>query len=596
MTKGLVFIFFLIIYTTALSSQAEATSRYTTIIHPIRSRQLWHDKRIEILKRHIAFTEKKNLPITLLLQYDVFKDQEVTRVLQSLKQPNELGLFLEVSEDLATDSFVPYLMGVGDWARPDKVFFSGYEVSERKRMIDRLIRSFKTTFGYMPKSVGAWYIDPVTLTYLEEKYGVAAALMVADQYSTDTYHLWGQYFGFPYFPSRNNTLMPAQTTVNKLTTVISQWALRDPYLSYGVGAWSSTYSLQANDYQGHHQLDTEYFKNLFSLYASANDQKLSQVTVGLEVGQEPEYLPELERQVDFINTEKQQGNIAVVTMGEFADLFREKYQRLSPTATFLQKNDTGQQTFWYMSPWYRVNLILEDGKLFIRDLRVYDENIKERDYFIADSRKVLFRTVTGEIDDLVLKNRKLLLENVHGLWKAEKADTSTLFVLTARGNIPIYFSEKDFSIPDIDFRWRAELQQYWQYYLANFSASILSGLNSLGEVMPSLFYSTIEGSFIVGIPSNHETLLGFQTKPLFFRRFHFPFQILAHFKKFPKLAVKKLVFYDRTIEAKQTQVRYKKSFLIPREDQTLSDLETWEKKDRRRIFENSEYSLWVNER
>jgi len=165
--------------TFALESQS-----FITIVNLVRGRPMWSE--LFLLKKHAKSSHDRSLPVTWLIQYNVLDDEDVIDLLKTYEEKgDEIGVFLEVSEDLATDSKTPYILGSGDWARADKVFFSGYEIDERKRMIDRFMEKFEEIFGYYPKSVGAWYIDAVTLEYVVEKFDVIAAIDCADQYATD---------------------------------------------------------------------------------------------------------------------------------------------------------------------------------------------------------------------------------------------------------------------------------------------------------------------------------------------------------------------------------------------------------------------------
>ncbi len=353
---------------------------FVTIVNPVRNRVLWQG--ISFLEEHVRLLENLKLPSTWLLQYDTLGALEITTPLKERSQ-DEIGVFLEVSENLATDSEVPYLVGKGEWFRADKVFFSGYEREERQRMADRLFAEFKKIFGFYPKSVGAWYIDAFTLNYLVEKYHVTAVVDCADQYSTDNYQIWGKPWGVPFYPSKFNTLVPAQSRENKLPVVKVQWGLRDPKLGFGRQVSDSTYSLQANDYQGHHELKTDFFEKLLDTYLKTDNQ-FSQATVGLEVGQEGAFLPEFGRELQVVAEKRDKEGIKILTLSQFADWYREKFPGLSPSH-FIGNNDD----YWYSSPMVRIG----------KDSRFYDDEFVEKDLVAADKRQVLYR-IAGDTESL----------------------------------------------------------------------------------------------------------------------------------------------------------------------------------------------------
>jgi lysyl-tRNA synthetase class 2 len=82
------------------------------------------------------------------------------------------------------------------WHRANVLFLSGYELRERKVLIDKLFKEYKDKFGKYPLSVGAWWIDAYSLNYMKSKYDIKAILVCADQFSTDGYQIWGQNISF----------------------------------------------------------------------------------------------------------------------------------------------------------------------------------------------------------------------------------------------------------------------------------------------------------------------------------------------------------------------------------------------------------------
>ncbi|MBI2010586.1 MAG: DUF3863 domain-containing protein [Candidatus Chisholmbacteria bacterium] len=338
-------------------ASAGSTEKVVTIVNPIRGRNLWYENDIKtITSQYLAITNR-GLVATWLLQYDAVQDPEIVAVVKSISKDHEIGLFLEISEKLAADSGVPYKLASGDWARPDKVYLSGYRVHERKKLIDTAIATFTQTFGYPPQSAGAWHVDPTSLTYLADKYHLKATIGVADQFDTDANRQWGQYWGYPYYPSRYNALKPAKSLAEKLDIVKIQWALRDPLLGYGPSPYYSNFSLQANDYVSEHGLDTAYFSHVLDEYLTAQSP-LTQATMGLEVGQEGlRFAPEFSNQLEVIENLQQRG-VAVITMSQFADRYRQAFPQLSPNVTIIGTHHAGSRepelkgskVTWFMSP------------------------------------------------------------------------------------------------------------------------------------------------------------------------------------------------------------------------------------------------------
>lgn len=340
----------------------EDKNKYATIVNPIRSRNLWVSDDLDLLEGQYEPIRREGVRATWLLQYDVFLDEELLGEIRDFDDNQEMGLFLEISPELARVARVNY-KPQRPWYKPDVVFLSGYSRSERRKLIDEIFDRFEEEFGFWPKAVGAWWIDSWSVNYMEKKYGVKIVLIVADQKTTDNYGVWGQWWGSPYRASEHNILIPGEGV-----TVI-QWALRDPELATGEGPKFSNYSLQANDYL-ERGLTTDYFVSLAKKYLETTGQ----ITVGLEVGMEgASNLEEYGRQVEWVTK-----NTETVTMSEFANKFEG-----------VEEVKVGD---WKMNKTARTN---EKTGEEIR----YEPEIAFGDYFVADDNDFLDRK-------LPLKNEK----------------------------------------------------------------------------------------------------------------------------------------------------------------------------------------------
>ena len=348
--------------------------RYLTLVNPVRGRELWSDKSVSPLINQYSLVSKYSYPATWLLQYDALTDPEVLSEIRGFSPNQEFGLLLEISPDLAKDARVIYPAFTA-WANPRAVFLSGYSQSERKKLLDTLFGQFKKTFGYYPKSVGAWWIDSYSLNYLSKKYGVVSAMIVSDQKTTDNYGVWGQWWGTPYYPSQANVLTPAGSKKSQMDLVVIQWAQRDLTLAYGEGPAYSNYSMQANDYTSLGK-NTDYFDALVRNYLDCGNE-IGQVTVGLETGIEgASYLTEYENQLNTLS--KIQG-LMFVTMSDFAQSYMNYYSQ-NPEVVRLSDGDSE----WLLTPQKRMNEKLGD-EVF------YNSQVAFSDYFVPDTSNFLDR-------------------------------------------------------------------------------------------------------------------------------------------------------------------------------------------------------------
>lgn len=363
--KNIVCLMMMVFFVSVGTKSTLAMEKYATIVNPVRSRELWKDKSLKPIDEQYEIISNNGLKATWLLQDDVLDDKELVDKIKNFDNKQELGIFLEISKNLALKSRV-YFDEQRPWYDPGVIFLSAYEREDRVKLIDKMMADFKKSFGYWPKSVSAWWIDSYSLNYLENKYGIKSAMIVTDQKTTDNYGVWGQWWGYPYFPSKNNILAPGDSKV-----LVIQWALRDPEKAFlGSGPKVSNYSMQANDYvsQG---LDTKYFEKLAEIYFDPRN-KLGQITVGLETGIESvDFIDEYRRQIEWIKNEE----IKSTTMSEIADKYKEIYV-VNPTEIWIDE--------WKLTPKYR-----ENKKL--RERIDYKDNLVFADYYKKDENGFLNR-------------------------------------------------------------------------------------------------------------------------------------------------------------------------------------------------------------
>lgn len=352
-------------------------NRIVTLVNPVRSRNLWIDKSLKPIEDQYKIIEKNNLEGTWLVQYDVLKDEELKKRIKNFDKNQEIGLFLEISPLLAKEARVVYPVNVV-WSNPKVVFLSGYSRKDRIKMIDQMMTEFKKVFGNYPKSVGAWWIDSYSIKYIKDKYKVEAIMICSDQKTTDSYGIWGQWWSIPYFPNKTNILEPAKTNDDRLGAIVIQWAARDPIRAYlGEGVEFSNNSVQANDYLWLGK-NIGYFKNLANIYLLNEKNKINQLTVGLETGQESvNFIKEYERQIDYLKTIEK---IEFFKMSDFAKKYNEVYQDQNYEIYVGEKKSE-----WVMNKNERKND-------FLGEKTEYKGGVFE-DYFISDKNDFLQRRV-----------------------------------------------------------------------------------------------------------------------------------------------------------------------------------------------------------
>jgi hypothetical protein len=186
--------------------------------------------------KQVALMEKHHLSGTFLLQYDPLMDQRYRALLKTLPRDSfEIGAWWEIHRPMVEQAGLKW-RGRYPWdLRANIGFSTGYTPAEREKLADVYMSGFRKIFGYYPKSVGSWFIDAHTLSYLYQKYHIVASCNCKDQYGTDGNTLWGGYWNQAYYPSKMNAYMPAQNAENQIPVPIFRMPGSDPIRQYGNG-------------------------------------------------------------------------------------------------------------------------------------------------------------------------------------------------------------------------------------------------------------------------------------------------------------------------------------------------------------------------
>ena len=389
---GLIFIISLAISSPVL---AQSQNQFITIVNPVRI-SAYNPSPAESLSSQYSVISRYNFPATWLLTYDALSTPGIIDVLNDMDSHQEFGIFLEVTASSAQASGVKYNES-GSWHFANSVFLSGYTQEERIKLIDTVFSKFKSVFGAYPSSVGSWWTDGYSLAYMHKKYSVTANLTVADQFSTDNYQVWGQYWSTPFYPSVYHAGTPASTNDTKLNVVNLQWAARDPLNGY----YSSLYSTQ--DYPSAPiSQDTSYFAKLLHLYLDNPVNSFGQITVGLEADLTPAaYLGEFSSQLDSIS---QLSQVRVTSMKDFSQWYRDEFPNLSP-AHVIQSSDllgSNKKQFWYQSPHYRIGILIDQDLNLTKiiDFRSYHTDLQEPYYSSPNRDRDLRIYIPSYIDSL----------------------------------------------------------------------------------------------------------------------------------------------------------------------------------------------------
>ncbi|HWD93324.1 MAG TPA: hypothetical protein VG938_13360 [Verrucomicrobiae bacterium] len=326
--------------------------------------------------QQVQLFKQANLPATFALQHDALMDTNYQNYFKAqLGTNDEIGAWWEITQTLVQSAGLTW-RGAHEWDPTADVDFScGYSPAERIQLVDAYMADFHAVFGYYPKTVGSWYIDEVTLAYMQQYYGVVASANCKDQIGTDTYTLWGSYWNQAYYPSKLNAYMPAQTQAGQINMPVFRLLGSDPIYQYG------------NFTPGIDTLEPVYpysggSPDWVAWYFNALIKQPSLAFGYAQAGQENSFgwdsmAAGLTSQVALIAAEAQSGAVQPMTLAQAGQWFVKNFSATPPTSVVAldDSKQQGRKSVWYDSRFYRLNLLWDQGSFYIRDLHCFDENV-----------------------------------------------------------------------------------------------------------------------------------------------------------------------------------------------------------------------------
>lgn len=431
MTKRIfLFIFLFIVSLFSFPSQSRAQDNSSlpaiTIINPIRGSGLGHetDNLAASLKAQLQVTNEAGVHATWLFQYGALENTDMTEFAKREMKGEEFGLLFEIDRNYAEKAHVQF-RGQGAWYSSDGLFLNSYDRSERRQFIDTAFAKFKEIFEYYPKTVGAWWIGGDSLSYMQEKYGITAALRAADQFNLDFYSMWGTPWNIPYLSSKVNEGMPAASFDESAKVVVLQWAIRDPLKGYA----DPMYSLQDYPAKGY---TTEYVDYLSSIFLQ---KPFGNFVIGLENGGTLETFQQFYKTMLTKAKEIQtSGRADLVLTRDYAQNFLTQKKVFAGRAHFLSTDyDSNDQSFWYISENYRATVHKTKDTVFLVDLRNYANKTEEDFDILPNSQSTLRINEPEIIDSMRFPDQRILIKTTNEpLSIKEKDNTVELYAGTVK--------------------------------------------------------------------------------------------------------------------------------------------------------------------
>lgn len=334
----------------------------------------------ETVESQIDLMNKYGIKGSFLLQYDALIQPHYQKLLKEKPiEGTEIGAWWEITEPHVKDAGIKW-RGRYPWDWYANVGFStGYTQQEREKLVDVYMAKFKEIFGEYPKSVGSWFIDAHSLAYMRDKYGIEASAACRDQIGTDGYNLWGGYWQGGYYPSRKNFYIPAQTKGNQIDVPVFRLLGSDPIAQYDCGLGGKHQAVVTLEpVYGNAGGNPAWIDWFFEKMIYDPAMNLSY----FQAGQENMFTwrsmrKGLEYQFPALARLAKKGDIRLETLGETGRAFSAAHTMTPPSAISAMNGfgaDSLDRTVWFNSKNYRLNLMWEGERMFVRDIHLFDEN------------------------------------------------------------------------------------------------------------------------------------------------------------------------------------------------------------------------------
>jgi hypothetical protein len=341
---------------------------------------------LDIFRTQQRIAHENGLCTTIQMTYASLFNQEVVSLAKEHhdKYGDEIGsTFLGLQCQQFRDKFKSKELAI--WL---------FSIEDKKRIVDEVIGKFHEVFGFYPTSTGSYYMDAELVNYIKEKFpmikvAVATCWEEGPKAYWNANNSWYTIFDGgpwnPWIPSKRNIHCPASDNEDDIGIVAIPHLSRDLMAVFdGPGSYYGTHPqniLRGMVYEDH---EVPYFKNLVDQYRAMAKYNKGYAYNMMYVG--PGWMSKTgrwEADYDFLLKSykdgmayygklKQEDKAKDVTMSEFADIFRQDRPYTRPECTLWKDILYGsrRQQFWYVDPWMRFCLDMNQGGSMI-DLRPY---------------------------------------------------------------------------------------------------------------------------------------------------------------------------------------------------------------------------------
>ncbi len=361
---------------------ADRTVRAVNIMNFIRAEEPREPMDLILpVREQMKHIKAHGLAATWLLQYDALVEGPFVEFLKSEMPPShEVGIWFEMNRKICDAAGIPW-RGNPNWEWDYHVpvaYAIGYTPTERRKLVDTAMRTFRRVFGKDARSIGSWNLDAVSVAHLSDHYDIDAFANCRDQLATDGFTIWGAPI-CGYYPNRVNAWSPAVNHKNQLKSPIFRLLGQDPVYYYD-NQLSYPDTMEPVWPSGQSPIFVDNFLHMMEK-APASSFTYAQL------GQENSFGWAAMRngyamQMTKLAAMAQRGAVSVETMGETGRKFKRLFQA-TPTQAQVMLTDpyghttTPERTIWYQSRFLRANLHFRGNEFYLRDMHVYHDEYEQ---------------------------------------------------------------------------------------------------------------------------------------------------------------------------------------------------------------------------
>lgn len=361
---------------------------YCNIVH-----RLGNETGLESLKFQQDCAHSLGFKTTLLIPLRAMENDEVVNYFksQAAEYGDEIGIhFHHIAGKFYREKFNNDETEVAVYLKPFEM---------RKQIITLIFEKFYELFGFYPVSIGGYYFDSQTLSFIKEKYPtVKIAIMSCFEEGVKMFagcsHGWYLFSeGGPwtaYYPSKKNSLCPAKSADEAIDIIGLPHLSRDMLMSYvGRDDWFSSHTANMQRGRLNRGKECKYIYDFFDEWLNQdkfNDSVYYNFFVGsgwLNEGRNFEETSEDSRDLyrqslEYCKKKSDEGRVSVLTMSEYAEVHNKVFKIGRGDAVLWHDLACGSKRSlcWYVDPHWRLAIDPNMGGAIV-DLRPYEGRIEQ---------------------------------------------------------------------------------------------------------------------------------------------------------------------------------------------------------------------------